>query len=334
MKILISCPQGKIFDMFFDDENIEIAEQLGQVIWNMSDENMTEADVKRAIKNCDVYVTYWGSPRVDAKLLREADNLKAVIHLGGTLAEIVSEEVFERGICVLCAEELYTASAAEGILTYMLSAMRRIPEYSVRVKCKKDFIHSWDTHSGIVGKTVGIVNYGKVSERLTELLAPFDVEILVYDKMGITPSRLREGRVETASLDELCKRSNIVVVNTASYPDSYNMLNADSMQYMKKGALLVDTSIGGVVNKNDLLTLLLNGRISAVLDMCEQDMDREGRLLMLLNNLTLMPRIAGPATDIYRIAAKQLLRECADFINRGKVPRHSVSPSRRERRTF
>ncbi len=330
MKILISCPQGKIFNTFFDDENIEIAEQLGQVVWNMSGENMTEADVKKAIKNCDVYVTYWGSPRIDAELLKEANNLKAVIHLGGSLEQMVSEEVFARGICVLCAEDFYTVSAAEGILTYMLSGMRRIPEYSARVKYKNDWIHSWDTNSGIVGKTVGIVNYGNISERLTKLLIPFDIEILVYDKMGIAPSRLKEGLFERVSLDELCKRSDIVVVNTASYPNSYNMLNTESMQYMKKGALLIDTSIGGVVNKNALLALLLNGRISAVLDMCEQEMDQADRSLMFLNNLTVMPRIAGPASDIRRVAVKHLLRECADFINSGKLPKHSVSPNRSE----
>ncbi len=324
MKILISCPQGKVFDMFFNDENIELAERLGQVIWNMSCKNMTPSEAEDAIRDCEIYVTYWGSPRLEGRLLKAAKKLRAVIHLGGAVEQIVSQEVYKRGICVLCGEAFYTTSAAEGILACMLAAMRRIPEYSARVKYKNDWRHSWDTSSSIVGRTVGIINYGNVSARLAELLQPFDVDVLMYDKMGIPPKKLKAQPFKGVTLGELCRRSDIIVVNTASYPNAYHMLDAESLQYVKKGALIIDISTDGVINKNFLFTMLLSGRVSAVLDMYERDMEELERSCLFLNNLTVMPRIAGPTVDIRCIVANRLLCECAEYINEGKQPRHGV----------
>ncbi len=327
MKILVSCPQGKNFDMFFTRENIALAEELGQAIWNMGTEAMTKKEVKKLIRDCDVYVTYWDSPRLDEDILSAAHELKVLLHLGGSISQMACQKAYERGICVLCGEAYYAASAAEGTLAYILSAVRNIPEHSARIKYKNDWRHSWDKSCGLVGKTVGIVNYGSVSEKLAELLAPFEVKTLIYDKLKAPSMRKRRSLLESVSLDTLCMRSDIIVVYTPNHNQGYNMLSADCLKYIKKGALLVDVSKGGVVNKSALYRLLLNNRISAVLDMYEQDFDKNGRSLLFMNNLTVMPHISGPTADVREVVARQLLKECADYINEGKAPKHRVKPN-------
>ncbi len=326
MKILISCPRGRTFDSFFDTANIRLAKQLGQVIWNTGAGNMTVDAVKKAIRDCDVYVTYWGSPRLDSELLQAAGSLKVLLHLGGSASQMLSRDIQDKEICVLSGERYYALSAAEGTLAYILSATRKISEYSNRIKYKNDWLHSWDTNSGIVGKTVGIVNYGSVSECLAELLIPFDAEVLMYDKMGIPDFNEGKQIFQRVTLCELCRRSDIVVVNVPKNNECYNMLDLDCMKHMKNGTLLIDISGGGVVKRNALFAMLLSGKISAVLDMKQQELSKEQSDFLSLNNLTVFPRISCPASDIRRVATRQLLRECADYINCGKEPRHRINP--------
>ena len=100
MKALITTPRGFIFDTFFPKENIELAEGLGDIIWNDTDKQLTKAEIIEKIGDCDVYVTTWGAQRLDAEILDAAPNLKMLTHLCGTVVPVVSDAVWDRNIKV------------------------------------------------------------------------------------------------------------------------------------------------------------------------------------------------------------------------------------------
>ena len=96
MKAFITLPKNAVFPTFFTDENIALAESLGEVIWNDKTVQLTPDEIAEGIKDSDVYVTGWGSPRLDARILDAAPNLKLLVHLCGTVVPFVSDELWEQ----------------------------------------------------------------------------------------------------------------------------------------------------------------------------------------------------------------------------------------------
>jgi len=133
MKALISTPRGTVFDTFFPPENIQLAESLGDIVWNPEDSQFTKEELFPLLRDCDAYITTWGAPRLDGDLIAACPRLKLLTHLCGTVKPVTSDAVWENGIRVLTGNNYFAESVAEGTLAYILSALRDIPYYSHRL---------------------------------------------------------------------------------------------------------------------------------------------------------------------------------------------------------
>ena len=156
MKALITTPQGKVFDTFFPPENIEYINSLGEIIWNHTEKHMSKEEILEKIPGCDVYVTTWGSHRLDAELINAAPGLRLLTHLCGSVVPVVSDGVWDSGVRVLSGNGYFAESVAEGTLAYMLSALRDIPFYSRRTKETRGWKTDDDYNQGLAGKRIGI----------------------------------------------------------------------------------------------------------------------------------------------------------------------------------
>ena len=175
-----------------------------------------------------------------------------------------------------------------------------------------------------MGKTVGIVNYSGVAAILVKLLSPFGVRILVYDDRPLPATDVYRYKLTRTSLKELFSNSDVICVYTPKTHNGYHMINSDQLVCMKKGALLVDTSSGGVVNHSSLAIALRSNRFFAVLDVYEKEPPDFDEVLFLNENVTLMPHMAGPTPDTRLIIARELLLDSANFIDHGKPLKHRI----------
>ena len=132
MKALISVPKGILFNTFFTEENIKLAESLGEIIWNDGEEQMSEEALAAKIKGCDVYVALWGAPGLTESVLKNAPDLKLLTVLGSTVTPFVSEAMWDRGIRVISGFDYFSESTAEGAIAYILAALRKIPFYQTQ----------------------------------------------------------------------------------------------------------------------------------------------------------------------------------------------------------
>ena len=95
--------------------------------------------------------------------------------------------------------------------------------------------------------------------------------------------------------------------------------------FIHRGALIVDTSVGGVLDYSALANVLTVGRVSAIIDVVEKEPIGLDKILRYMPNVTLMPHMAGAASDTRSVIARELLRECAEYINDGIRPKHEIS---------
>ena len=318
MKALVTTPKNHIFKTFFPDDIYELVNGVGEIIWNEKDEHFTREEIKEKIKDCDVYVTSWGSPRLDKEILDCAPKLKLLTHLCGTVVPFVSDEMWERGIRVISGNDYFAHSVAEGTIAYMLSSLRKIPYYINRLT--KD--HVWNTtedyHQGLLYKTVGIVSYGAIAKHLVRMLQAFEVNILVYDIVDIPEEDKKKYNITQCSIEDVFSKSDIVTVHTPLNEKTFHLVDDRLLSLIRPDALFINTSRGSVVDQVALTKHLQNGDFSAFLDVYEKEpIDADDPLLSLPNVLT-MPHKGGPTTNLRQYIARDLMIESAAFVDEGK----------------
>ncbi len=325
MKILISCPMGKTFDTFFGEKNIALANSLGECVWNPYNRNLESEEAAELINDCDVYMTVWGAPVLDDKLLSAAPHLALVAHLGGDPRYFVGKEAKRMGVKMISGLRYYNAAAAEGILCYILCALRNVPELSYRLKYKRDWKHSWDICGTLFGKTVGLVNYNGVGAQLARLLASFEVKIYVYSPFPLPKEEIRRCALTQTTLEQVARASDILCVQEPrGGADRYHMINGDIISLIPKGAVLVNTASGGVVDQTALSAALSAGRFFAVLDAYEKEPPEYNDPLFCLSNVIMMPHMAGNVMDIRKKITATLLTESYEYICLGKPLKNEV----------
>lgn len=300
MNILVSIPQGDLFNSFIYKETVERMRKMGNVVLNESNAHFTHEELCEKIKGMDIVITGWGSPCIDADVLQYADSLKYVAHTGGSVANYVCEEVYKKGITVISGNEMYAESVAEGVIAYILSSLRMIPRFSHRLSYDK----VWENQDlgrnyakGLLDRTVGIVSYGTISKYIIPMLQPFHVKIKLYSRKTMPQEFLEKYNVEQVSLEEVFSTSDIITMQTAKNPQTIGMINKKHLSLIKDGALFVNTSRGPIVDEDDLIAEIEKDRIYVMLDVYNKEPLPQDSPLLGREKVLLMPHMAGPTID-------------------------------------
>lgn len=328
MKALITLPKNGNFPRFFTDENIALANSLGEMIWNEKERQLTVDEIVARVGDCDAYITGWGSPALDRTILDAAPDLRLLVHLCGSVAGYAGDAVWERGVRVICGNDFFAESVAEGTVGYMLSALRDIPKYSTALSERGEWKRGGVYTKSLLGKTVGVVSYGAVARYLVRMLQPFRVKIKVYDIAPLPPADVAQYGLQQASLAEVFSTSDIITVHTPLLEQTYHLIDEKLLKLIPDGALLVNTSRGAIIDQAALERELLTGRFQAALDVYEQEPITKESPLTGLKNALLMPHMAGPTTDLMQVITRNLLQESADYLDRGAPLRHEITRER------
>ncbi len=313
MKTFIAIENDETRSTFLTEKNMTLLKSFGEVR-EISGE-LSAQNVAGQIGDSDIYMTCWDSPRLEKVVLDSAPNLKLLVHLCGTVAPFVSEEMYKKGIRVISGNAFFARSTAEGALAYILAAQRNIPFYSTELKENRRWKCENAPNMSLIGKTVGLVSFGAVAGNLAEMLQPFGVKLLVYDIVPIPPELKERLGITQTSLDELFSSSDIISVHTPLNSGTHRLIGAELFDKIKPDALFVNTSRGGVIDQNALIKALEGGRFRAVLDVYEQEPPAPDCGLFSAPNLIMMPHMGGPTLDLRSVIAETLIREAHGFID-------------------
>ena len=305
--ILILIPVGELRDFFITPAVVQALGNLGNVKF-YSRQSYEPEPMRQLLADCHVCVTTWGCPTLDESLLKTAQNLCLVAHTGGSVATTVSDYMYEKEIKIVSGNDIYAESVAEGTLAYILSGLRRIPYYTQLVENG-----GWNSlsfqNAGLLDKKVGLVGFGAIARYLVPMLKPFRAEIRAYDPFVEDLVFHEHGVLRTASLEELFSCSDIISNHLPITRETRQIINAEVLSHMKKGALFVNTGRGGTVEESALTELLVPGYIQAVLDVFETEPLSMTSKLRNLDNVILMPHMGGPTADRIERVGLALVQE-------------------------
>ena len=242
---------------------------------------------------------------------RAGDALKVVANFAVGFDNIDTEAVRARGLRATNTPNVLTNATAELAVALMQAAGRRMVETD-QVFRRGDWV-GWEPEQflgrELSGATVGLVGFGRIGQRVAELLTGFDVKLVFTDTqpMEAQASWYNATRME---LDELLAVSDYVSLHVNLTPETTHMMNARTLATCKPGAILVNTCRGGVIDTDALVEALRDGPLAAAgLDVYENEPAVPEELVKLPNTV-LVPHI-GSATRATRDAMATL---CADNV--------------------
>ncbi len=300
----------KYYSRMISDESIRILESFADVRHTGTEDPADKNEMKRLLDDADACITSWEVAPLDAEIMAGAANLKAVVHMGGSVKRLVSDELFEKGVKVFGASPVLAETVAETALGFMIIGMKKGWEIAAAVKdggwrdCE-----CWPPRE-LRGKTVGIIGASQVGRHLIKLLKLFNVNILVYDPF-LSEEDANLMNVKRVSMIELAAESDVISLHAPVNENTRKMLNADIFKVMKDDALIVNTARGALIDEPALIKELSAGRFYAVLDVSDPEPPAEDSPLRKLSNVTLFPHFAGcieDCSDMSLRAAEELRR--------------------------
>jgi len=266
-------------------------EALGEL--TVFDRTPADQIVGRA-KDADIILT--NKVPLSAETLAQLPHLKFISVLATGYNIIDTAACAARGIPVSNVPIYSTDSVAEFVFSLILDFTKRAAFHSELAKQGRwenspDFCF-WQNpnFSELAGKTLGIIGFGRIGQRVGELGAAFKMNILAHSR-----SRSAEAGFpfQWASTGEILAASDFITLHCPLTPETQNMISVASLAKMKHTAFLVNTARGALIDEQALADALNSDRIAgAACDVVSAEPILSGNPLLRAKNLTLTPHIA------------------------------------------
>ncbi len=292
MKTLVAIANKSLRELFWGESAVRKLTALSEADFVPEGEPFTSRDLAERIAEYDAVITSWGSPTLTPEALARAGRLKFIGHGAGSVASIVTEDVFDTSIAVTSANPVLAHSTAECAVALMFAGAWNLQGNAERLKRGEWSDNSRETVLGVTRRVVGLVGFGEISKQVIRMLQPFGVRILLHSSHCGEEEAAALG-VERCGLNELFERSDIVSLHSTWTPRTEGMIGAEQLGRMRDGALLVNTARGPIVREQALLAELRRGRIFAALDVYDREPLPANHELLALPNVMCLPHIGG-----------------------------------------
>lgn len=292
------------------------------------------AELRRRIREADGALTMV-TDRIDAALLAAAPRLRVVSNLAVGVDNIDLGAATRAGVAVGHTPGVLTEATADLAFALMLAAARRIAEGDRQVRAGK-----WKTWGPrvllgpeVFGATIGIVGWGAIGRAVARRAAGFQMRVLYATRAP--SSRAHEGKTNgdarRVTMKRLLAESDFVSLHVPLTAATRHLIGAPEFRRMKRGAILINTARGGVIDQHALASALKSGRLGgAALDVTDPEPIRRDDPLLRLENVVITPHI-GSASYAARQRMAALAVENMLAVFDGKKPPMCANPSVRLR---
>ncbi len=220
-------------------------------------------------KDSEILVVFIYS-QLTGEVLRQFPNLKLIATMSTGMEHIDLDYCKKNGISVASVPSYGENTVAEHVFALLLNISRKIVESVERTR-KGDFSLENLRGFDLKGKTIGVVGTGRIGYHVIKIAKGFEMNVLAYDvvqnaglaeKMGFT----------YVGIDELFGKSDVITFNVPLLPSTTHLLNMESLEKLKRGVVIINTSRGGIIETNALFEGLKKGVIQAAgLDVLEEE---------------------------------------------------------------
>ncbi len=242
--------------------------------------------------------------RFDAEVIRRLpESVRVIANVSVGVDHVDLEAARARGLVVTNTPDVLNDATIEIALLLMLGAARRAAEGErlVRNREWRDWSPAFMVGTQVTGKRLGIIGMGRVGQVMARRAARgLDMQVHYYNRHRLAPER-EQGAIYHASLDEMLPVCDFLSLHCPATAETRGLLDARRIALLPRGAIVVNTARGAVVDDDALIEALRSGHLAAAgLDVYNGEPDIDPRYRELWNTF-LLPHI-GSATRETRIA--------------------------------
>ncbi|GAA4331272.1 2-hydroxyacid dehydrogenase [Pigmentiphaga soli] len=257
-----------------------------------------EPDAQRALlPDADFVIT--GTQPFSADMFAAAPRVRLIQKWGIGYDKIDLEAARRAGVAVAITYGANAGPVAEHAIALMLAVYRRLP--LIDRKLRQGVWMKAEMRSvcyQIAGKRVGLLGFGNIGRMVAHRLRGFDAEVVYHDLRRADPVTERALRARPVSLDELLAGSDILSIHVPLTAQTRGMIDAGALARMKRGAILINTARGGIVDEQALYASLAEGHLhGAGFDVFEQEPVDPANPLLTLDQFVGSPHSAGGVFD-------------------------------------
>lgn len=259
-----------------------------------------DADVIARIGDAELITT--NKTVIDRHTMESCPKLKYIGVLATGYNVVDLDAAKEHGIVVTNVPAYSTDAVAQFTFALLLELANQVGVHNSSVKDggwvrSKDFSYSVMPTMELYGKTMGIIGYGSIGQRVADIAHAFGMKVLVSSR---TEKKLPEGGwIRWVSREELFAEADVISIHCPLFTETKGMINREAIGLMKRTALVINTARGGCIVEQDLADALNSGRIAgAAVDVVSQEPMKEDNPLLTAKNIIITPHIAWAPREV------------------------------------
>jgi phosphoglycerate dehydrogenase-like enzyme len=283
---------------------------------------LNEAQVVSGLSNAWGVVA--GGEIYSRVVLKSLPNLRVIARMGLGYDRVDVTAASEVGVLVSITPGTLEPAVAEWTVTHILAVRRRLLMADRAVRAGRWKLPQVLSPS-LVGATVGLIGLGRIGREVVKRLAGFGCTIIGTDPIA-DPREWRERGVDVVDLEALLEQSDVVSLHVPRSDTTRGMIGAKEIARMRRSAVLINTSRGGLIDESALAAAIREGRLAgAGLDVFAEEPLKVGSPLCGLDNVVLTGHVAY-ATEVAARAAAQNAIDAVVKLARGEVPVGALNP--------
>jgi D-3-phosphoglycerate dehydrogenase len=296
--------------IYLEEKHVKELKSLGDLeIFEKQAETLDE--IKKRVRSADVAIVGW--TKITEEILDSAKQMKMVSIWATTCHYVDLEAAKERGIVVTHVPAYATEAVAEYTFALLLAAIRKLRLADEHVR-EGEF--DWGPFGGseLAGKTIGIIGTGSIGCRVAEIAKAFGMQILAFDKYP-NLRKAEEIGMKYVNIYTLLSESDFVTLHVTLTSETEKMIGEKEFGAMKKGAVIINTSQGKVIDEKALVSSLKSGKLAyAGLDVFEEEPPSKDNPLFKLDNTMLSPHIGFYTVEAARRCSDICVDNVAKFV--------------------
>lgn len=267
-------------------------------------------EIIERLAGCNAYIA--GLDHITAEVINAMpDSVKVISRFGVGVDRVDLAAARRRGIAVTNTPGANSTAVCELAFCLMLCAARNVPYLHSEVSAGK-----WTRVSGmeLAGKTLGIAGLGAIGKKLAIRAKAFEMNVMAYDPYFDEGFAAKHGVIR-AELDELIKLSDMISLHVPLNDKTRHMINAERINGMKTGAIIINTARGGLIDENAAADAIISGKLGGLgLDAFENEPPKASRLFGL-PNVILTPHAGAHTAEAVSNMGTLSVRNAIDVLS-------------------
>lgn len=286
-------------------------EALGNV--SIYDQTNKDQIIERSI-NADILLV--NKVKLTKEIIEALPNLKYISLMATGFDNVDIAFAKSMNIVVSNVSDYSTPAVAQNVFAHLLNIINRTAFYSAEVSQgiwskQENFSYWYDPITDLKGKVIGLVGFGKIAKEVAQIALAFGMKVIFHNRSHVSMLNC-----EQVSLDDLYRNADYVSLHVPYSEETHHMINAESLNKMKNGAVLINTARGALIHDEDLLNALNSNKLAAAgLDVLSQEPPPQDHILIGASNCYITPHQAWSSLESRKLLFSKLLENVKAFLN-------------------